>query len=234
MPRIAATPSVSSTNAAPGGTAAVDRALSVLFAFRSGEGEMTLSELASATQLHKSTVLRLLASLQHYELVARTPSGYRLGTGVLQLHAAYAASSTLEDALMPILQALVRNTGESAAFHVRQGDARLCLYRVDSPHPLRDHIRAGDVLPLEHGAGGHVLMGFDDASHPAHEELRKTGAVVKHGDRVHGLSGISSPVVNAQGKLLGAITLTMPTERMKTSFIEAVHQAAVEASRKLG
>jgi DNA-binding IclR family transcriptional regulator len=234
MPRISATPSVSSINAAPGGTAAVDRALSVLFAFKAGQGELTLSELASLTQLHKSTVLRLLASLQHYDLVTRTSTGYRLSTGVLRLHAAYSASSTLEDALMPILQALVYKTGESAAYHVRQGDTRLCLFRVDSPHPLRDHIRPGDVLPLTQGAGGHVLLAYEDETHPAHEELLKVGAIVKHGDRVQGLSGISAPVVNAQGKLLGAITLTMPTERMKESFIAEVHQAAVEACRRLG
>jgi DNA-binding IclR family transcriptional regulator len=33
-------------------------------------------------------------------------------------------------------------TAESASFHVRQGDQRLCLYRVDSPQPVRDSTRA--------------------------------------------------------------------------------------------
>ena len=63
--------------------------------------------------------------------------------------------------VMPVLRALVQATGESAAYHVRQGRERLCLYRVDSPHPVRDHARAGDLLPLDKGAGGRVLVAFD-------------------------------------------------------------------------
>lgn len=47
----------------------------------------------------------------------------------------------------------------SASFHVRQGNQRLCLFRVDSPQPIRDHIRAGDLLPLDRGVGGARVIG---------------------------------------------------------------------------
>lgn len=52
------------------------------------------------------------------------------------------------------------------AFHVRQGDQRLVLFRVDSPQGLRDHVRAGDLLPLDRGAGGLVLMAYGGAKGP--------------------------------------------------------------------
>jgi hypothetical protein len=57
--------SVADENAAPGGVAAVDRALSVLGAFQDGDAALSLAELAERTRLYKSTVLRLLASLEH-------------------------------------------------------------------------------------------------------------------------------------------------------------------------
>ena len=69
MPRKAQTESLADTAAAPGGAAAVDRALTLLSAFTAGDVSLSLTELADRTRLYKSTVLRLLASLEH----ARTP-----------------------------------------------------------------------------------------------------------------------------------------------------------------
>jgi DNA-binding IclR family transcriptional regulator len=235
MPRPSATPSLASENAAPGGTAAVDRALSILFAFESNQRDLTLAELASHTSLHKSTVLRLLASLQHVDLVTRLVDGrYRLGPSISRLNAVYASSFSLEDVILPVLADLVNDTGESAAFHVLQGDVRVCLYRVDSPHPLRDHIRPGDILPLDRGAGGHVLRAYNQPSDPRHKELQDQGVLVQHGDRVEGLSGISAPVLNGEDELVGAITLTMPTERMRKRFVASVKAAARATSKQLG
>lgn len=82
------------------------------------------------------------------------------GSEVARLNAAYAASFSLDRVVMPMLRELVAATQESAAYHVAQADARLCLYRVDSPQPIRDHIKAGDVLPLDRGTGGRTLVAF--------------------------------------------------------------------------
>lgn len=234
MPRKAHISSVAEQQPAPGGTAAVDRALSLLAAFRPGEPSLSLQELAERTRQHKSTVLRLLASLQHAQMVLRTEEGrYRLGPAVARLHAVYASSFSLEQVVMPELRMLVVRTGESAAFHVRQGDARLCLYRVDSPNPVRDHIRAGDLLPLDKGAGGRVLMAFSGAPGRLHEKVRREGVAVLSGDRVPQLAGISAPCFDAHDALVGAVTLTMPTERLKPGHQRHVLRAAQAISRAL-
>jgi DNA-binding IclR family transcriptional regulator len=235
MPRKAVQPSLADQNAAPGGAAAVDRALSLLCAWHAGDKDLSLSELAERTQLYKSTVLRLAASLEHSRLIQRTADGrYMLGPEVARLNSIYAASFSLEAVVLPALRELVASTGESVAFHVRQGDQRLCLYRVDSPQLLRDHIRAGDVLPLDRGAGGRVLMAFGGARGKLYEQVRRDGFIVLHGDRVPGLTGISAPVWGASGELLGALTLTLPEQRMQKRFPSAVQQAAGRLTGQLG
>ncbi|UXH76521.1 IclR family transcriptional regulator [Roseateles amylovorans] len=226
--------SASETSIAPGGVAAVDRALSLLSAFRSGDRALSLAELSARTGLYKSTALRLLASLAHARWVSRQPDGsYALGHEVARLHGIFAASFSLEAAVLPVLQSLVDLTLESAAFHVRRGDERVCLYRVDSPQLLRDHIRAGDVLPLDRGAGGRVLMAFSGARGKLYQQIRRDRVVVLDGDRVPGLMGISAPVFDANG-LLGALTLTVPSSRQKPSFEATVRQAAEALSAQLG
>jgi DNA-binding IclR family transcriptional regulator len=235
MPRKALAPSLADEQAAPGGVAAVDRALSLLAAFRQGDPALSLAELAERTRLYKSTVLRLLASLEHAGLVMRQPDGaYSLGAEVARLNGVFTATFSLEAQVVPVLRDLVAATHESAAFHVRQGNERLCLYRVDSPQLVRDHIKAGDLLPLDRGAGGRVLSAFGGARGAIYETIRRQGFVVLDGDRVRDLTGISVPVFDARQELAGALTLTLPTARMKASFVPAVRRAGAQLSERLG
>lgn len=235
MPRKSATPSLAETQAAPGGVGAVDKALSLLSAFRAGDRALSLAELAQRTRLYKSTALRLLASLEHGRLLQRQADGaYVLGPELARLQSLRAAGFSLEAEVMPVLRALVARTRESAALHVRQGEQRLCLYRVDSPQPLRDHLSAGDLLPLDRGAGGRVLLAFSGARGKRYEEIRQAGVAEISGDRVEGLSGIAAPVFGAQAELVGALTLSLPSSRLKPGLAEEVRRAAAELSRRLG
>jgi len=243
MPRKAQTASPSDRDAAPGGAAAVDRALSLLRAFQPGDEALTLAQLAQRTQLYKSTVLRLLASLEHARFVRRQDDGrYALGLEIARLHGLYAASQPLERVVMPVLRALAAATGESAAYHVRQprdgGWARLCQFRVDSSHMVRDHVRAGDLLPGDRGAGARVLIAWGpeaELPHDAHERalydaIRSRGFCALVGDRTAELAGISAPVFHADGRLAAAVTLTMPTHRYDARYAEPVCAAARELS----
>lgn len=235
MPRKAQTESVADVHAAPGGAAAVDRALSLLSAFRAGDISLGLSELAERTQLYKSTVLRLLASLEHARLVQKLGDGrYALGAEVARLHGVYAASFSLDRVVLPVLRELVAATGESAAYHVRQGEARLCLYRVDSPHPIRDHIKAGDLLPADRGTGARILIAFGAGQLRArgqkdrqlYAKIRGQGYYTAVGDRLAEVAGISAPVFGADGALAGALTLTMPGNRYSERHVKPVLEAA--------
>ena len=234
MPKKAAVPSISDQDAAPGGAAAVDRALSLLCAFQTDDDGLSLIDLAERTGLYKSTVLRLLASLEHAGLLLKRADGlYALGPEVARLHSIYLATFSLEAEVKPMLRELVSVTRESAAFHVRQGEARLCLYRVDSPQVLRDHIRAGDLLPLNRGAGGRVLMAYAGAKGKLYEQIRSDGFVVLSGDRVPDLTGISAPVFGVDGVVVGALTLTLPSNRMKPEFANAVREASLRLTQRL-
>lgn len=235
MPRKAASPALADDHAAPGGAASVDRALSLMAAFRSGDGPLSLAELAQRTQLYKSTALRLLASLEHARWVQRGDDGrYAVGPEVSRLHAAMPADVSLQARLLPVMKQLVASTRESVALHVRRGEQRLCLLRVDSPQLLRDHVRAGDMLPLTRGAGARVLMAYSGARGKVYDRIRRDGHVLLEGDRVPDLAGISAPVWDAQGALVGALTLTVPRHRLQASFVPALVEAAHEATRRLG
>lgn len=240
MPRKAQTASLPDRQAAPGGAAAVDRALALLAAFGPGDEALSLAQFAQRTGLYKSTALRLLASLEHARLLRRQDDGrYALGPEIARLHGLYAAGrQSLDAVVLPVLRTLVAATGESAAYHVRQpqgeGWVRLCRFRVDSPQLLRDHVRAGDLLPNDRGAGARVLIAWGpEAERPREgsaralcESIRAQGYCALVGDRTAELAGISAPVFHADGSLAAALTLTMPTHRYDPRHVEPVRAAA--------
>jgi len=221
---------------ATAGVAAVDRALLVLSALSDASGAMPLNEIAHRTGLYKSTILRLLASLDHANFVAKQPDGrYVLGPAVARLYATYVQSFSARHPTIAALRGLVDTTHESAAFFVQRGEFRLCLHRIPSPHAVRDNIETGDLLPLERGAAGRVLQAYGRIGDPAlGQRIRGEQVVLLIGDRDPELAGIAAPVFGALGEVLGAISLIIPSARVQQSWVTPVREAAQTLSRSLG
>ena len=234
MPRKSSKQSEEKIALTESGVASVDKALTILRLFSSQNMELSLNQIAEATGLYKSTALRMLASLSNALLVMKRLDGmYVLGPAITTLNAVYQQQQSLETVVIPVLEQLMKLTQESAAFHVRQGDQRLCLYRVDSKQALRDHIQVGDLLPIDKGAGGKVLRAFEGAPGKANIQIREAMVLAVSGDRVKEISGISSPVFSAEG-LIGVITLTMPTYRFDAKQASIVKASAKRLTELLG
>ncbi|MFM8865432.1 MAG: IclR family transcriptional regulator [Limnohabitans sp.] len=235
MPRRPRLPALADEHAAEGGVATLDRALSILDAFSTVRPTPGLADIAAHTRIAKSTVLRMLASLQHAGLVLRLADGrYALGPAVARLQRVRAASVSVESVVLPVLQDLAAATGESASFYVRQGEQRLCLLRVDSPRPVRDHLQVGALLPLERGAAGRVLLAFAGARGAVYARIRREGVAVLAGDRLAEIAGVAAPVFEAGGSLAGALSLSMPVQRLMSTMATPVRQAAQRISQLLG
>ncbi len=211
------------------GVAAVDRALSILAAFRDGESALTLAELAARTGLYKSTILRLLASLEKNRCAARLPDGrWALGPMLFRWGTLYARAQPVESHLPALLGALAQHTGETASFWVRHAAHRLCLARVRSPSPIRDDIAAGDLVALPAGAGGRVLS----AEYP-----HSLGPIATFGERNPETAAIAAPVFGPGGALAGALGVSGPKSRIEaglTAHLAAVAAAASDLTRRLG
>jgi len=189
--------------------AAVERAFSVLEAFEVGIDSLSLTQLADRTGLYKSTVLRIAQTLERLNYLFKTSDGnYHVGPAPLRLSRLYQAAVKPEKIIVPILKELVDLTRESAGFHIRVQESRFCLYRVDSPKPIRDHFRPGDVLPLANGAGGQMLSAFRKPYPSALKQVRNRMICVSKGAIAKEMGGVAAPVFNAENDIEGVITLS--------------------------
>ncbi len=202
------------------GVAAIDRACSILFAFRPDDGPLTLAELATRTGLYKSTLLRLAASLIQHRLLLRLEDGrFQIGPASFMLGALYQRGLKLGDLVLPIMRELADFSGESVSFYVRDRAVRVCLHRIDSRHAVRFHVREGDVLPLQSGSGGRTLLAFGGKPGAVYERVRADGYCVAIGERDRDTAGLSAPVFGVQQTLRGVMTLAGPASRIDHAFI---------------
>ncbi|MFG1421745.1 IclR family transcriptional regulator [Roseixanthobacter liquoris] len=217
------------------GVAAVNRAFSILAALAAVDEPSTLAEIAQATGLYKSTILRLMTSLEVGGYAVRMRDGrYGLGASAFRLGLAYERQNPLRQHVLPVLKDLVEHGTESSSFHVLHGPGtRLCLFRVNSSHSTLDRVEAGNVMPLERGAAGRVLLAYSGDPDPAHEALRRDGYTLSRGERDPACCGLAAPVFGPTGEIAGAISLSGPGERFTDSAITHMRDLLLKASAQL-
>ncbi|MGH6711118.1 MAG: IclR family transcriptional regulator domain-containing protein [Bradyrhizobium sp.] len=126
------------------------------------------------------------------------------------------------------LRRLMESTGESATYYVRRDQWRLVLHRVDSPRSVRDHIKVGDLLPLDRGAAGRVLLTAEgNASSP--EAFR---TIVSLGERDPEVAAVAGPVF-ARDKVIAALSVSGPIGRFTKENVRKMSPIIEEKCRHL-
>lgn len=214
-----------------GGVAAVDRAVAILRAMSSLSAPTTLADLARSTGLYKSTLLRLIESLEKASLIAKRADGaYVLAPFAYQLGRAYEATHHLSDVLKPILADLVESGTESSSFHVYDSkQSRLCLLRLNSLHSTLDRIDAGDLLPLSHGAAGKLIQTFHRTGLTP---TLSTVSAVSLGERDPSCAAVAVAVFGPGDEFMGAISMSGPKERFTPKTIAKMSKLGMAAAAK--
>lgn len=219
------------------GVVAVERALSVLDCFRPGSEHLSLADFAARLPLHKTTLFRLLNSLVRCGYVVRERDGrYGLGPRVLYLARVYERGFDLEGVVMPALEWLSAQTGESAAYYVHadKPEHRLCLFRHQPHEGLHSQVLAGSVMPPDRSSTGRVFATWGQGRDGAGERLPFHSS----GMRDPYTSSWSAPIIGGDDLFAGALTIAGPTARLdkadKPRFESLIMTCARGLSQRLG
>ena len=206
------------------GVGVVDKVVAVMRALETN-GPLSLIELQDATGMPRATAHRLASALEDHGLVRRETNGkFALGMGLVSMGKAASSALPLTEIARPVLDTLRTATGESVQLYMREGEGRRCVVSLESPHGLRWIVPEGSLLPLNAGSAGHVLAG---------ERVDKRGWIQSIGEREAGVASVSAPVVNAQGMVVAAISVSGPIERLSRKPGERHGAAVVNAARDL-
>ncbi|SDE63601.1 transcriptional regulator, IclR family [Paenibacillus sp. UNCCL117] len=234
---------------------AVERALDILLCFTQAE-DLSLTEIASRVELHKSTVHRLLASLEGKGFVIRDPASerYRLGFSVWELSANLTHTDDPALLLLPEMERLRDVLGETVSLYVRDGMERVRVQAVQSNQAIRRVAPIGARLPLYVGASSKVLVAFAEraeqetllshASWPASarsdaylqqlREVRELGYATSVEEREPGAAAVSAPIFDRSHRLAAALALSGPSNRLTVEKMKEHAPALMEAARRMG
>jgi DNA-binding IclR family transcriptional regulator len=145
-------------------------------------GPQTVVELARETGEPRTTIYRLLATMQPMGWVEETTrrGRYALGLQLVQLGRAAVEQEFERRLALPALRALRDDTGLTVYLTVLRGLSAVCVERIDGREVLAFGLQFGGSLPLHAGAGPNVLLAFGD---PAvrqrwRESVRERGEAV--------------------------------------------------------
>ncbi len=226
-----------------GGVAAVERALTILESFRNNERSLSLAELANRTGFYKSTILRLVQSLERFNYIVRGNDGrYSVGPAAWRLGMLFKNGLRMEERLMPFLRELAKHTDESVAFWIpiisEVNPIRLCLLRIESPYAVSHNFRVGDTISLnppadkDLGTTGRVMRAFLFPIHPDDEVIRKNRVFSSYGKRDPDLLGVGAPIFGPSDELVGVLTLSAPTSRRDKKWARSMMPFVLAAADK--
>jgi len=191
------------------GVDAVDRALNLLECFTSGAKDRSLADLAKATGEHKSTILRMIVSLERFGYLIRGEDGrYRLGASVWRLGIRYRDSFDIAEFLRPELHDLAGMSNETASYYIREGDSRVCLLRSEPARAIRHTLTVGARMPLTLGASGRVLLAFSGDPSPHSAAVRDAGFAISLGERDPEVAAVAVPILSGSGTMMGALAIS--------------------------
>jgi len=242
----------------------LQRAAAILRSFSEAEPELSVTELSERLGLHKSTVSRILATLQLEGLVGRNPESgkYGLGLGLVSLGGIALGRLDVRALALPYLSPLVALTEETVIVAVLEGRDCVNIARTSSPKPIQFVGWIGRRTPIHCTASGKTFLAYMDAN--ARSTLlsgqlqsftdqtivdvdmmgqslvviRKQGYAIVHGEVEEGFSNIAAPIFDHLSQVTACLAISGPTFRMGPdqieSFAEPLLKTANSISAQLG
>jgi len=238
---------------------ALERGLRLLACFTPEQPVWSAPELARRLALPRSTVFRLLTTLENAAYLQRTGSEYRLGLAVLRLGYDYLAAQPLAQMAGPLLQSLCQRMGFTTNLGVLDENSVVYILRMLPPGAFQGAVRVGSRLPAHAAVLGRALlqdMGaeqlrslfgsnqlpqFSERTPRSIDQLlrllqhdRERGCAVGEGFYERGISSIAAPVRDAKGQIVAAlgiaIAFTDIAPRKMTRWQQQVCEAAQDLS----
>ena len=231
-----------------GRLSSVTSALLVMKAFSAEEAEIGISSLAKRLGLAKSTVHRLAVTLAAEGFLEQNPESgrYRLGLSLFTLGALARRRMDVSNVSRPLLGVLRDKFQEASTLAILSGTSIMFLHNLESGQAIGIRAHIGDLKPAHCTAEGRVLLAFSPPSVLAEvineglsprtaktltdaaawkrtlEEVRVTGFAIDDEESEDGMRCLAAPVRDISGKVIAAVGLAGPTQRLTKKDLRAM------------
>jgi len=243
---------------------AVDRALDILLCFTREEPTRSLTQIAEAVHMSKTTVYRLLTTLESKRFINRDKhSGlYRLGFRFIEMSALVLRDVDLPRWAQPYLKQLSSRYGETVDLSVMDGSHVMYLEVIESSQRVKLAAAVGQRLPAYFTASGKALLafmqedqtrkilsenrtergnGFKLSVPEMAEELREISArgyAISEQEYEEHINAVAAPIFDADHRAIASIAIVGPSFRLPKDRLpelgEAIREMTAVISQEVG
>ena len=235
---------------AAGGVRSVRRAMDILNLLSENRPVVTLREITEATGLAKTTVLRLVQTLEESGLLWSVPAGYTAGPGLWRWAYLTRAQWEVPRETRKVMRDVADRLGETVNLFVARDVHRVCIAHEESPHPLRHVVDVGDEQPLWAGASSKVLLrdaseallrrvalaspqgeAYTERLRAWAEDAAQRGYAVSSSEWDEGLTAVAVPVTGRSGAVVASLSVSGPSQRFPYEAVERFAGELAAAAR---
>jgi DNA-binding IclR family transcriptional regulator len=236
---------------------AVDRALDILLCFSNQMPQLTMTQIAEQVGMNKSTVHRLLGTLERRRFVQRNPSTgqYKLGIRLLQMAYLTLEHNDIRRYASPFLRRLCEQHRETITLSTLDGADVVFLDVLESPQRVKLAASIGQRLPAFSTAAGKAILAYLPTEtvlsilergmpqftphtirtkedllidlHLVHEQ----GFSIAMQEYEDGINAVAAPILNPENRPLAAVTVTGPAYRLTREQMLEIGSSVREVSR---
>ncbi|MBO8141951.1 MAG: IclR family transcriptional regulator [Firmicutes bacterium] len=219
-----------------------------------------VTEIANRLRLHKSTVLRLLATLEHERYVEQDPETreFRLRMKLFEIGSSLLARVSLTSVARPFLEELGRLAGEVIHLAILDEGTVIYIDKVESKHTIQMYSRIGRRSPVHCTGVGKALIAYlsdeeldriieqhglkrytqntitDKEALKRHlAQIRSQEVAFDNEEHEPGIRCVAAPVRDYTGKVIASISVAGPTLRMTPERAQALVEPVQHAARRV-
>jgi len=239
----------------------VERACEILLSFTKQEKELSLGEISERVQLPKSTIHRLLQTMELHGLIEQeeTDGKYHLGYALIKLGSiAKENYADIAHIVLPEARRLSEECEQTVNLYVQAKDRRICIEQVQGPRYVSRYSQAGNSLPLYCGASGLVILAsMKEKDFEAYlqntvieqltlntvtsvEKLRENVALVKQkgyaftrAEREAYTASVAAPIKNGDNELVAVMAVSGPEAMFDEERVKTYTQKVLEAAARV-
>ncbi len=226
--------------------------------------KLSLQELMNLTGMPRTSLLRMLASLEEMGFLQKDSDGkYNLGLIFLEFGQRVAERLDIRRIALPVMRQLQQDADEAVNLIIVDGNEAVYIEKIDTPHPVKAYTGIGRRAPLYGGACPKILLAFmakaereryiEETSlvHYAQgtivdkeqlrqdiQTIRNRGYSVSHSELRDFTSAVAVPIFNQEGHCVAGLSLVGLTVRFTADrierFVPLLKKAAGEISGHLG
>ncbi|MFO7321491.1 MAG: IclR family transcriptional regulator [Chloroflexota bacterium] len=242
----------------------VYKAITIMKLFNEHEPRLSLAQISRRLDMPKSTAHNLLNTLAMAGMIEKVDGdSYALGTEIIALTQNVRVNVELRDRAAPLLRALADSCNETVYLAVKDGDALLYIYAIESSQRLLARSAVGDRVPLHCTSLGKAILAelpqatvreiieragmptFTEFTIASLEELeaelaqiRAQGYALDRQEHEYDTYCIGAPIFDARGRIVAACSISGADPNIidanRESLAAALVQTAHEISRRMG